>query len=246
MPPGSLSVTLRPSRAPVSDNCRLLSKPVVRVPVSVSGSRSTRLSGSLRFSEPSGLSLDSGFSVSHLAPSLAELSSSPRPAEALVAVQTRAQRPPEVSAPGARSRTQAGAGGGSPPLPSQPEGGGQGLGSEPGSAESSPPSGRPERGAAFVAGGKGRAAGSRARVPRRLLPAGRAARRPSALPAKLPAATGPCGRLGARPQPVPEEVSAGARPARTPPPAAPARGVRSPPPAPGPRGEGQTPPPPPF
>lgn len=52
--------------------------------------------------------------------------------------------------------------------------------------------------------------------------------------------------MGARPQPLPEEVSAGARPARTPPPAAPARGVRTPPPAPHPGGGGQTPPPPPF
>lgn len=45
---------------------------------------------------------------------------------------------------------------------------------------------------------------------------------------------------------LPEEVCAGARPARTPPPAAPARGVRNPPLAPSPRGGGQTPPPPPF
>lgn len=59
---------------------------------------------------------------------------------------------------------------------------------------------------------------------------------PSELPARLPAAHRLCGRVGARPQPLLEEVSAGARPARTPPPAAPARGVRTPPPAPGPRG----------
>lgn len=74
MPPVSLSESLPPSRVPVLDNCSLLCKPVVRVPVSVSVSRSTRLSGSLSFSEPSGLSLDSDFSISNLAPSLAQLS----------------------------------------------------------------------------------------------------------------------------------------------------------------------------
>lgn len=79
-PRGCLSATLRPSLCLCfRELCSLQSKPVFRVPVQVSVSRSARLSVSLSFLEPSGLSLDSGFSISNLTPSLAQLSQQPPP-----------------------------------------------------------------------------------------------------------------------------------------------------------------------
>lgn len=195
LPRVCLSVTLRPS-LPSSGipaaSCLNLSL------VSQSWSRSTGLSGSLSFSNPPGPSLDFGFSVQTWPPPPPKSRSSPRPAGRPGSVRSGG-RPPGLSAP-------------APPLPAPPPpvitagpewgagGGGPGAGIR----------SQVRRGAHLEAGGGSGEGGPR--VPRRLVPAGRAELGPSELPATVPAAHGLCGRVGARPQPLPEEVRAGPAP----------------------------------
>lgn len=188
MPRVCLSVSLRPSFCPrFGDLCSFHSKPVVApVPVPVPVSRYSRLSASLSFSNPPGLSLDSGFSISNLAPSPASLPPQPPPRRA---ARSGAVRGAPSRARRARSRPRAG-----------------GRGRAPGTAIRS----RARRGAHLDAGGRSGARawagrGPRGRVPGRLVPAGRAERAPDELPARLPAAHGLCGRWERGPNPSPRK-----------------------------------------
>lgn len=172
-----------------------------------------------------------------MAPSPAHLSQQPVPRRAagraavreapcglsaLVPPVASVARAPADAPGGGRGREQ-------PPLLLRPDAGAGSQYSEPGSAGSSPRRWRRERARPSRGWGGDAGALPSAAPTCRPGPAGR-----SELPARLPAAGGLRGRGRARPQPLPEEVRAAARPARTPPPAAPARRVRTPPPAPHP------------
>lgn len=194
------------SRLPLGDStakspflgypCSLLSKPVARVPVLVSLHRAF---WEPQFLEPSRSLARLWLLRSNLAPSPAQVSEQPPPRRAagirtIRGAPSGAQRPRAAHSqrpppPVITAGPEWGAGGGGP---------GAGIRSQ------------VRRGAHLEAGGGSGEGGPR--VPRRLVPAGRAELGPSELPATVPAAHGLCGRVGARPQPLPEEVRAGPAP----------------------------------